>query len=123
MDLNNFLLLVLTGLMAGFIAGGLGVGGGIIIIPALVFIFGFTQHEAQGTSLAVLAVPFGFIVAAYNYHKKGFINYKFALVLIIAFLVGSYLGSLISVNIPAKTLKRAFGALLLIAGAKMILGK
>jgi uncharacterized membrane protein YfcA len=82
-----------------------------------------TQHQAQGTSLAVLAVPVGFIVAAYNYHKQGHINYKFALVLVVAFFVGSYLGSLVSVNIPAKTLKKAFGVLMLVAGVKMILGK
>lgn len=123
MDINQILLLALTGLLAGFIAGGLGVGGGIVIVPALVFIFGMTQHQAQGTSLAVLAVPVGFLFAAFNYHKKGFINYKFALILIATFLIGSYLGSLISVNIPAKSLKKAFGVLMLIAGVKMILGK
>ena len=101
----------------------MGVGGGIIVVPALVFFYGMTQHEAQGTSLAVLAVPFGFIAAAYNYHKQGFVNYKYAIILVVAFFIGSYLGSLISINIPAKTLKKAFGILMLIAGLKMILGK
>jgi uncharacterized protein len=123
MDINNLLLLIIIGIVAGFIAGGLGVGGGIIIVPALVFFFGMTQHQAQGTSLAVLAVPLGFIIAASNYHKKGLINYKYALILVAAFLIGSYLGSLISVNLPAKTLKKAFGILMLVAGFKMILGK
>lgn len=123
MDINQIITLALIGILAGFIAGGLGVGGGIIIVPALVFFFGMTQHQAQGTSLAVLAVPIGFITAAFNYHKKGLINYKFALVLVAAFLIGSYFGSLISVNLPAKTLKKAFGILMLIAGAKMIFGK
>ncbi len=123
MDINQVVLLAATGLLAGFIAGGLGVGGGIVIIPALVFIFGMTQHQAQGTSLAVLAVPIGFIMAAYNYHKKGFINYKFAIILVATFLIGSYLGSLVSVSLPDKTLKKAFGILMLIAGVKMILGK
>lgn len=123
MDINNLLLLLVIGLFAGIIAGGLGVGGGIIIVPALVFFFGMTQHQAQGTSLAVLAIPIGFIVAASNYHKQGLINYKYAIILVIAFIVGSYLGSLVSVNIPAKTLKKAFGVLMLAAGLKMILGK
>ncbi len=123
MDINQIITLAIVGLLAGFIAGGLGVGGGIIIVPALVFFFGMTQHQAQGTSIAVLAVPIGFLTAAINYHKKGLINYKFALVLIATFLIGSYLGSLISVNIPAKSLKKAFGILMLIAGVKMILGK
>ncbi|HBH47868.1 MAG TPA: permease [Bacteroidales bacterium] len=123
MDINNLLLLVIIGILAGFIAGGLGVGGGIIIVPALVFFFGMTQHQAQGTSLAVLAIPIGFIAAASNYHKQGHINYKYALILVGAFLIGSYFGSMISVNLPAKTLKKAFGVLMLIAGVKMILGK
>jgi len=123
MDINNLLILLAIGLVAGFIAGGLGVGGGIIIVPALVFIFGMTQHQAQGTSLAVLAVPIGFIVAASNYHKQGLINYKYAIILVAAFLVGSYLGSKLSVNLPAKTLKKAFGVLMLVAGLKMFLGK
>jgi uncharacterized membrane protein YfcA len=123
MDINQIITLSLIGLLAGFIAGGLGVGGGIIIIPALVFFFGMTQHQAQGTSLAVLSVPIGFIMAASNYHKKGFINYKFALILVATFLIGSYLGSLLSINLPAKSLKKAFGILMLIAGIKMIFGK
>lgn len=123
MDINQIITLTLIGLLAGFIAGGLGVGGGIIVIPALVFFFGMSQHQAQGTSLAVLSVPLGFIIAASNYHKKGLINYKFALILVAAFLIGSYFGSLISVNLPAKSLKKAFGILMLIAGVKMIFGK
>jgi uncharacterized membrane protein YfcA len=123
MDLNQILLLCVIGLLAGFIAGGLGVGGGIIIVPALVFFFGMTQHQAQGTSLAVLSIPIGFLVAAANYHKKGYINYKYAVLLIATFLIGSYLGSKLSVNLPAKSLKKAFGVLMLIAGLKMILGK
>lgn len=123
MDFNNLILLVITGILAGFIAGGFGVGGGIIIVPALVFIFKMTQHEAQGTSLAVLSIPIGFIIAAANYHKKDYINYKFAIILVITFLIGSYLGSMVSVNLPAKTLKKAFGILMLVAGLKMVFGK
>jgi uncharacterized protein len=123
MDLNNIILLVVTGIVAGIIAGGFGVGGGIILIPALVFIFGMTQHQAQGTALAVFSVPIGFIIAASNYHKKGFINYKFAFVLILSFMIGSYFGSLISVNLPANVMKRGFGALIVIVGLKMVFGK
>ncbi len=108
--------------MAGIIAGALGVGGGIIIVPALVFIFGMTQHQAQGTSLAVLLFPIG-ILAVLNYYKKGYVNFKFAIVLIIAFILGSYIGSLISINLPDKALKKIFGVLMLVAGLKMILSK
>lgn len=109
-------------MLAGIIAGGLGVGGGIIIVPALVFIFGMSQHEAQGTSLAVLLLPISFL-AVVKYHKDGYINYKFAIIIALAFFLGSYLGGLFAVNLPAKTLKKLFGVLMLIAGIKMIFGK
>ncbi len=122
MDTQQIILLCLTGIVAGFIAGGMGVGGGIIIVPAMVFFFGLTQHEAQGTSLAVLLPPIS-LLAVLKYHKEGYINYRFALILAIAFFLGSYLGGLFAVQLPARTLKKMFGVLMLIAGMKMILGK
>ncbi|MBN2347636.1 MAG: sulfite exporter TauE/SafE family protein [Bacteroidales bacterium] len=122
MNLSDILLLAAIGISAGFVAGSMGVGGGIIIVPALVFFYGMSQHQAQGTSLAVLLFPIGFL-AVFNYYKKGYVNFKFALILIIAFVLGSYFGSLISVNLPAKTLKKLFGILMLAAGTKMILDK
>ena len=120
--MHDILILILIGIMAGIVAGTLGVGGGIIIVPALVFIFGMTQHQAQGTSLAVLLFPVG-IMAVWNYYKKGFVNFKFAFILIAAFLLGSYIGSIISVNLPDKALKKIFGLLMLIVGIKMVFGK
>lgn len=123
MELNQILFLAATGILAGFISGWFGVGGAIIIVPALVYIFHMGQHEAQGTSLAVLSIPAGFLIAAYNYHQKGYVNYKFALVLMITFFVGSYLGSKFALNIPAKALNKAFGILLLLIGIKIIFGK
>jgi len=122
MTLSDILILIIIGITAGVIAGGLGVGGGIIIVPALVFIFGLTQHHAQGTSLGVLLFPVG-ILAVINYHKKGYVNYKFVLILVIAFILGSYFGSLLSIHMPARALKKIFGILMLIAGLKMIFGK
>ncbi|MBN2523247.1 MAG: sulfite exporter TauE/SafE family protein [Bacteroidales bacterium] len=122
MEIQNFILLCLTGILAGVIAGGMGVGGGILIVPVLVFLFGMTQHEAQGTSLAVLLPPVS-ILALISYHKKGFVNYKFAAILIVTFIIGSYLGGLFAVNLPEKELKRIFGMLLLLAGIKMIFEK
>lgn len=122
MTINDIFLLIIVGIAAGFIAGGLGVGGGIILVPALVFIFGFSQHHAQGTSLGVLVFPV-MLLSVITYHKKGYVNFKYVFILLLAFVVGNYLGSLISVNLPAKTLKKAFGILMLIAGTKMILGK
>jgi uncharacterized membrane protein YfcA len=63
------------------------------------------------------------LLSVINYHKKGYVNFKYVFLLLLAFVIGNYLGSLLSVNLPAKTLKKAFGVLMLIAGAKMIIGK
>jgi uncharacterized membrane protein YfcA len=122
MAFSDIIILVFIGLSAGFIGGALGVGGGIIIVPALVFIFGMSQHYAQGTSLAVLLFPVG-ILAVMNYYRKGFVNFKYAFILILAFVAGSYFGSLFSVSIPDNVLKKLFGVMMLAAGLKMIFGK
>lgn len=122
MGIQNLILLCLTGIMAGIIGGSMGVGGGILMVPALVLFFGLSQHEAQGTSLAVLLPPIS-ILALISYHKNGFVNYKFALILIVTFLIGSYLGGLFAIRLPERELKKIFGILLLLAGLKMIIGK
>ena len=122
MSTSQIVILLIIGLLGGFISGSMGVGGGIIMVPALVMFMGFSQHMAQGTSLAVLLPPTG-ILAAMHYYKNGFINVKIALILMIVFVVGAWLGSLISVQIPAKTLKRIFGVFILIASLKIIFGK
>lgn len=122
MSLEEVLILLLVGLMAGFISGALGVGGGIVIVPSLVFILGFTQHQAQRTSLAMMLAPIG-ILAAYNYFKSGHIQIRYALILMLAFIVGGYLGSLLSVKLPGLTLKKIFGVLTLIVGIRMIFGR
>jgi uncharacterized protein len=122
MSVNEIIILVIIGFIAGIAGGALGLGGGIIIVPALIFILGFTQHQAQGTSLAVLLFPVG-ILGVINYNKNGYVNFKFAIILIIAFVLGSYLGSIISINLPAKTLKKIFGVFLLLISLKMIIDK
>lgn len=122
MSINEVILLIVIGFLAGIVGGSLGLGGGIIIVPALVFILGFSQHHAQGTSLAVLLFPIG-ILGVINYAKNGYVNFKFAAILIVAFVLGSYLGSEISVHLPAKTLKKVFGFFLLFISIKMIFNK
>jgi len=116
------LILIGIGILAGFMAGMLGIGGAIIMIPALVFLLGFSQQGAQGTSLAVLLPPIG-IIAAYNYHKAGEVNFKFALILAVAFMFGSYFGSKLAITIPQPLLKKIFGILLLVVAARMLLTK
>jgi uncharacterized protein len=122
MRVQEILLLLLIGLVAGIMAGGLGIGGGIIIVPAMVFLFGFTQHQAQGTSLAVLLFPV-VSLGVWNYFKAGYVNFKFVFIIIIAFVLGSYIGSYISVHLDAKILRRIFGIFLLLVSLKMIFNK
>lgn len=122
MNLTELIILLLIGLFAGFISGTFGVGGGIIIIPALVFILGLSQHQAQGTSLAMMLAPIG-IFAVYNYFKAGYINIRFAIILMIAFIAGAYLGSLSAINISSLWLKRMFGVLIVIVGLRMIFSR
>jgi uncharacterized membrane protein YfcA len=121
MTVQQIVILVFTGLLAGLVSGTMGVGGAIIIVPFLVFFLGMSQHLAQGTSLAVLLFPVG-IFAVLTYAKNGYINFKFAIILILAFLVGSYVGSLVAVNLPEKMLQRIFAVLLIVVGAKMLIG-
>lgn len=122
MQISDLLLLIFIGLSAGLVGGTLGIGGGIVIVPALVFLFGYSQHQAQGTSLAFMLPPIG-ILAAYNYYKEGHVDIKVALILCLAFVLGGYLGSLVSINIPEKILKKIFGFFMLFIAIKMIVGK
>jgi len=110
------------GLIVGVLAGMLGIGGAIFVIPALVYIFGFNQHTAQGTTLAMLVPPIG-ILAAWTYYKAGNVNLQVAGLLCIGFIVGGYLGGKFANQIPDETLRKIFGFALLVISAKMIFGK
>ncbi len=122
MTASQLIILLLTGLLAGFVSGAMGVGGEIIIVPSLVFLLGMSQHEAQGTSLGVLVLP---VVAlgAWNYYKNGYLNVRFAIVLIIAFVLGGVLGSQVAIMLPDRLLRKIFGGVVLILALKMIFGK
>ncbi|MBN1790376.1 MAG: sulfite exporter TauE/SafE family protein [Bacteroidales bacterium] len=122
MSIHEIVILALIGLSAGVVSGLLGVGGAIIIVPALVFFFGMTQHQAQGTSLAVLLLPVGFL-AFWNYYKEGYVNFKIALVVMLAFFIGGYLGSAIAVHVPERILKTGFGILIILLGFRMVFSK
>ncbi len=122
MSLTTLLLLLLIGIVTGTLAGMLGIGGAIIMIPALVYIIGFNQHLAQGTSLAVMLPPIG-ILAAWNYWKAGHVDLKVALILAVTFVIGSYFGSKLALNIPQSLLKKIFAVLLIIVAARMLFTK
>jgi hypothetical protein len=122
MSVSTLLIVIVIGIVTGVTAGMLGIGGAIIMIPALVFFLGFSQQMAQGTSLAVMLPPIG-ILATYNYWKAGQVDLKVALILAVMFLVGSYFGSKLALNIPQPTLKKIFGVLLLLVAARMLFWK
>lgn len=122
MTLQTVLSLLIIGILAGVLSGLVGVGGGVIMVPLMVLFFGMSQHQAQGTSLAVLAVPVT-AVAVYNYYQEGHINIKFALIIAVFFVIGSILGSKLAINLDQKMLKKIFGIVLLIIAGKMLIEK
>jgi uncharacterized membrane protein YfcA len=119
---STFLVLILIGLAAGFLGGMVGLGGGIILIPALVLFLSMDQRMAQGTTIAIMLPPIG-LFAAFNYYKAGYVNIKYALVIAIVFMVGGYLGSKLALNLPVPLLKKMFAVLLVVIAAKMIFTK
>ncbi len=122
MSLTTIIFLALIGLASGILGGFAGVGGGVIIIPALVFFLGLTQMEAQGTSLAIMIPPVG-LLAALNYHKAGLINWKYAMIVALFFVVGGYIGSKIAIKIPQDLVKKVFSVFLIFVAIKLFFSK
>lgn len=112
-------ILVIIGLCAGMLSGLIGVGGGIIIVPALIFFLGFSQHQAQGTSLGLLLLPIG-ILAVMNYYQKGLIDVKIVGIMALAFVVGGWLGSKLALTLSEVMLKRVFAVILFYTAFKML---
>jgi uncharacterized membrane protein YfcA len=110
------------GLAAGMLSGFLGIGGGLLIVPALVLLLGFSQHTAQGTSLALLSFPIG-LIALINYHKAGMVNYKAAIFMVMTFVIGSYFASKVAVTLPENIVKKVFAVLLLAYSIKLFTDK
>ncbi len=119
MDTQTLLILIAIGTFAGVLSGFVGVGGGIIIVPALVYVLGMSQHEAQGTSLFVLLLPVG-ILAVHNYYKSDQINWKFGLVISLAFVLGGYFGSRFALKISPAVVRIIFGIVMAVVSFKMI---
>jgi hypothetical protein len=121
MAMNSFVVVIALfalGIFAGYVSGIVGIGGGVVIVPALVLIFGFSQHTAQGTTLALLIPPIG-IFAAMSYYQKGFVDVKSAIIICIGFIIGGLLGGKMAVDIPENVLRKIFAALLIILGIRM----
>jgi uncharacterized protein len=119
MPISTILILVVIGVLAGMLSGFVGVGGGMIIVPALVYFLSLTQMQAQGTSLTVLLLPVG-ILAVMNYYNAGQINIKYALIIGATFVVGSYFGSKYALKLPEHKVKFIFALFMLYVAIKML---
>jgi uncharacterized protein len=118
----NIILYLILGLAAGVLSGLIGLGGGTIIIPALVFLFGFTELKAQGTTLALMVPPIG-ILAALTYYRKGFVDIGAAALICLGFVFGGLFGAKIAVGLSNAVLQRMFGIFLFLVSLKMIFVK
>lgn len=119
MDIQTILIIILVGIAAGILGGLVGVGGGIIIVPALVYFIGFSQKTAQGTSLGLIMLPVG-ILGVLHYYKQGHVDFKVVGILAIGFFVGSYYGSKIALSLPQETIKKIFALLMILIAIKML---
>ncbi|MAI23262.1 MAG: permease [Flavobacteriales bacterium] len=120
MDIQTLFLLLCIGLLAGIASGFVGIGGGMIIVPALVLGLGLNQHMAQGTSLAMMIPPIG-ILAVISYYKAGQIQLEYAGVLAMTFVLGAWLGSKWSLRINPSVVRLVFGIFMLLASARLII--
>ena len=112
-------LVIIIGFAAGMLGGMIGIGGGVLIVPALVYFLSFSQHKAQGTSLGLLILPVA-ILAVMNYYKKGHVDLKVVGLLAVGFVAGSFLGSKWALSLPQGTLKKVFAIFMLILSFKML---
>lgn len=119
MDIQTIIILIFIGILAGMLSGLVGVGGGIIIVPCLVYFLAVGQKQAQGTSLAVLCLPV-VLVGVINYYKKGQVNLNYVPLIALGFIVGGYVGSKIALRINDATLKKIFAILLMLISIKML---
>lgn len=114
--------LLALGLISGAASGLIGIGGGVLLVPALVFLFGMGQHHAQGTTMAIMVPPIG-ILGAWTYWRDGYVDFKVAALLCVGFVVGSLFGARYATSLSSEMLERVFGVAILIIGAKMLLGR
>ncbi len=116
----TFLLLAVMGLVAGGLSGAFGIGGGVLIVPALVYGLGYSQKLATGTSLAVLLPPIG-IAAVFEYYRSGSVDLKAAAIIALTMVFGSWISARWAVKASSETLKLAFGVFLVLLGTYMMI--
>lgn len=117
--------LLLTGLCAGVLSGMFGIGGGVVIVPALVLLFGFPQQTATATSLVVFLMPVGIlgVIQYYNAGKIDMDQIRVGLIIAAGLVVGSFFGSKLALTLPVDVLRKAFAVLLLLIAAKLFFDK
>lgn len=111
---------LLLGLLVGVLSGVVGIGGGVLLVPALLYVFHMNQYRAQGTSLGALLAPVG-ALAFWQYYKEGHVDVIAAIMIAVGFLVGGYFGGHWAQHLPEVFLRRAFAVLLLVMGARLLL--
>lgn len=118
---TSAVLLIAIGIVAGILSGMFGIGGGVVIVPALIYLAGFRHHQATGTSLAVLLPPIG-IAAAYEYYRHGNVDIRAAAIVALGVLVGGWLGAVAANRIEGPYLRLAFGVFVVSLGFYLIFG-
>jgi hypothetical protein len=118
MSVSQILGLLFVGSIAGILSSMVGIGGGIVIVPALVMGFGLAQHTAQGTTLAMLSLPVA-LASVINYHKQGKVNWTFAILLGCGFVIGSFFGSKVALSMDERLIKRIFSMIMVLIAVKM----
>jgi uncharacterized membrane protein YfcA len=122
MSLIDLLLLVIIGIIAGIFTGAFGLGGGLLLVPGLVYFLGLNQQTAQGTSITIMLLPLG-LFAFFNYYRAKSVNIQYAMIIAVAFMASSYFGSKLALGIPEPIMKKIFGGVLFMFALKMILNK
>ncbi|MBI1821178.1 MAG: sulfite exporter TauE/SafE family protein [Nitrospirae bacterium] len=118
----NVTLFLFLGLVSGFLSGLIGLGGGVIIVPSLIVLFGMSQHQAQGTTLALMVPPIG-LLAAWTYYQQGYVDLKIAAFICTGFFFGGFLGAKLAIGLSNEILQKVFGIALLLISLKMIFTK
>ena len=120
MTTQTILILVIIGIMAGMLSGFVGIGGGVVIVPALIYALGMSQLEAQGTSLFILLLPVG-ILAFYNYYRNDHVDWRFGLIVALAFVLGGFFGSKLALKISPSVIRITFGVIMGYVSIRMII--
>ncbi len=122
MPYRELVSVLIIGLTAGFASGILGIGGGVLVVPALIYMLGFSQHNAQGTTLALMCMPAG-ILAARRYHQQGFVDWRVATFLFCGFVIGGYCGAQLAVSVSEKALRQLFALSMIALGVRMFFSR